>query len=361
MGTKKEAVVWRVDPFQPDPGLIARAAAILRSGGLVAFPTETVYGLGASALDPQAVAGIFRVKGRPADNPLIVHVAHRRMVYRLASTVSALAEKLMDVFWPGPLTIILPRGKDVPPEVSAGLDTIAIRMPAHQVALDLIRAARLPVAAPSAYLSGRPSPTTAAHVFEDLGEYIDAILDGGPADIGVESTVLDLASPVPVVLRPGGVTVEELRAAVGEVRLDPSAAGAAAEGGEGEQAHQKPRSPGLKYRHYAPRAPLILVEGDPPQVVAKVRELAADRIAGGQKVGILACAESAGFYEQGKVLVAGSRRRPEQMAARLYGALRHFDELGVDVIIAEGIAPVGLGLAIMNRLRRAAGGRIHRV
>ncbi|MEW6274989.1 MAG: L-threonylcarbamoyladenylate synthase [Bacillota bacterium] len=354
MGRKDKAVVWRVDPLAPDPGLIAKAAGILRSGGLVAFPTETVYGLGANALDPQAVAGIFRVKGRPPDNPLIVHVADKEMVYRLASPVSALARKLMAAFWPGPLTIILPRKENVPPEVSAGLETVAIRMPAHRVALDLIRAAGVPVAAPSANLSGRPSPTTAAHVFADLGEDIEAILDGGPAGLGVESTVLDLTSSVPVVLRPGGATLEELAAVAGRVELDPLAAGGAVGDGREERPGQKPRSPGTKYRHYAPRAPLILVEGGSRQAAAKVRELADLKSAAGLKVGILACAESAPFYDRGEILVTGSRRHPEQIAARLFSALRHFDQLGVDVIIAEGVEPAGLGLAVMNRLRRAA-------
>jgi L-threonylcarbamoyladenylate synthase len=350
-----KAVIWRVDPITPAPEIIQKAAGILRAGGLVAFPTETVYGLGANALNPRAVAGIFSAKRRPMDNPLIVHVADRQMVYRLALTVNELACKLMDIFWPGPLTIILPRRENVPPEVSAGLASIAIRMPAHQVALDLIRAARLPVAAPSANLSGRPSPTTAAHVFADLGDYIDAILEGGPAGIGVESTVLDLTSPVPVVLRPGGVTMDELTAVLGQVQLDPLAGGAAVNDSRNGQANRKPRSPGLKYRHYAPQAPVILVEGESRLVVAKVQELVAAKCAAGLQVGIFAYEESAPYYRRGQVLVAGSRSAPEQIAARLYSVLRRFDECGVDLIVVEGIEPVGLGLAIMNRLRRAAG------
>ncbi|MCL6449260.1 MAG: threonylcarbamoyl-AMP synthase [Armatimonadetes bacterium] len=349
-----KAIIWQVDPLTPAPEIIERAAGILRSGGLVAFPTETVYGLGADAFNPAAVAGIFRVKGRPADNPLILHVADREMVYRLAVRVNEPAGRLMEVFWPGPLTLVLPRRKEVPPAVSAGLETVAVRMPAHQVALDLIRAAGVPVAAPSANLSGRPSPTTAAHVWEDLGEDIDAILDAGPAGIGVESTVVDLTAPVPVVLRPGGVTMEELSAFIGEVRIDSLAEGGSAGTGKNGDSYEKPRSPGLKYRHYAPRASLILVEGDPREVPAKVRELADLKRAGGLKVGILASAESAGSYRQGNVVVAGSRQCPEQIAARLYSALRYFDELSVDVIIAEGVEPAGLGLAVMNRLRRAA-------
>ena len=353
-----KTVVWRVDPLAPAPEIIEWAAAILRAGGLVAFPTETVYGLGANALDPGAVAGIFRAKGRPPDNPLIVHVADRETVYRLARRVDGRAVRLMELFWPGPLTLILPRQEGVPPEVSAGLETVAVRMPAHQAALDLIRAAGVPVAAPSANLSGRPSPTTAAHVWDDLGEQIDVILDAGPAGIGVESTVLDLTASVPVILRPGGVTREELEAAAGEVRLDPAAGGggedAGSAGKDGPAAVSRPRSPGMKYRHYAPRAPLILVEGEARQAAAKVRELAELKSAAGLKVGILASAEAAPFYPRGEILAAGSRRQPEQIAARLFSALRRFDELGVDVIIAEGVEPAGLGLAVMNRLRRAA-------
>lgn len=359
MKGERRAVVRKVDPFSPDPEVIAWAAGILRAGGLVAFPTETVYGLGANAFDPRAVAAVFRVKGRPADNPLIVHVAEREAVFRLASRVGRRAFLLMDSFWPGPLTIVLPRKEVLPAEVSAGLGTVAVRMPAHQAALDLIAAAGVPVAAPSANLSGRPSPTTAGHVLADLGDAIDAVLDGGPAGIGVESTVLDLTAPVPTVLRPGGVTLEELCAVIGEVRLDPRAEGEGA--GAGSDGPEKPRSPGMKYRHYAPRAPLILVEGDPRRVPEKVRELAEAKKAGGLRVGIFAPAESAGFYGPENFVSAGSRRHPRQIAARLYSALRHFDDLGVDVIIAEGIEPDGLGLAIMNRLRRAAGGRVVRV
>lgn len=358
---KGKADVRRVDPFSPDPQVIAWAAKILRSGGLVAFPTETVYGLGASALDPRAVARVFLVKGRPVDNPLIVHVAAKEAVFRLASRVDGRVLRLMDHFWPGPLTIVLPKKEDLPKEVTAGLDTVAVRMPAHQVALALIAAAGVPVAAPSANLSGRPSPTTAEHVLTDLGGAIDAVLDGGPAGIGVESTVLDLTEPIPVVLRPGGVTPEEICAVIGEVRLGPGAEGEAPARAADEDNLKNPRSPGMKYRHYAPRAPLILVEGDSRRVAAKVKELAEAKKAGGLRVGILAPAESASFYEPENVVTAGSRRCPQQIAARLYSALRHFDDLGVDVIIAEGIEPVGLGLAIMNRLRRAAGDRIIRV
>jgi len=355
---ERDTVRWRVDARLPDPAVIERAGLILRRGGLVAFPTETVYGLGASALDEGAVAGIFAAKGRPRDNPLIVHVADREMVERLAAAVPETARRLIDAFWPGPLTLVLPARAHLPVQVTAGLRSVGLRMPAHPVALALIRAAQVPVAAPSANLSGRPSPTTAEHVWRDLRGRIDVLLDGGPAGVGVESTVLDLTGEVPVVLRPGGVTPDELAAVAGEVKLDP---GVLAAGAETEAGGRPPRSPGMKYRHYAPRAPLILVEGGPERVAARVGELAGQFRTAGKRVGILACAETAGRYDGAEVLVAGRRSDPATVAAGLFAALRRFDELGVDVILAEGIEPRGLGLAVMNRLRRAAGRRVERV
>jgi len=254
----------------------------------------------------------------------------------------------------GRLTIILPRGPEVLPEVSAGLGSVALRMPAHPVALELIKEAGVPVAAPSANLSGRPSPTTAGHVLEDLGEYIDAVLDGGPADMGIESTVLDLTTAVPVLLRPGGVTPEELARVIGELRVSPAAGGKSA-------LNSRPLSPGMKYRHYAPRAPVILIEGDPQQVAKRLAELIDGYRVAGKRVGVLAYEETAGYYKQGEVVVAGKRRDPAGVASRLYSILRRFDELGVDVILAEGLEPAGLGLAIMNRLRMATGGNVIQV
>lgn len=344
----------KVDPVNPEPEAVEEAARILRRGGLVAFPTETVYGLGANALDGRAVARIFEAKGRPQDNPLIVHVAGKEQVGSLAESVPASAKILMEAFWPGPLTLVLPVGGAVPGEVTAGLSTVAVRMPAHPVALALIRAAGVPVAAPSANISGRPSPTTAEHVLRDLGGRIEAVLDGGPAGVGVESTVLDLTAPVPLVLRPGGVTLEELREALGAVEIDPAAAA-------GFPAGEKPRSPGMKYTHYAPRAPLLLVEGRPEAVAAKIMELASGQRAMGKRVGILSYAGGEDFSSAGEVVLAGRRDKPETVAAELYAALRRFDELDVDVILAGGLDERGVGLAVMDRLRKAAGGRIIRV
>lgn len=344
----------RVDPCCPDPAMIAEAALVLRRGGLVAFPTETVYGLGVSALDGPAVARLFAAKGRPADNPLIIHIAERDIVFQLAGWVPEEARLLMDTFWPGPLTLVLPGGKGVPAGVTGGLDTIAIRMPNHPVALALIRAAELPVAAPSANISGRPSPTTAEHVLSDLAGRIEVVLDSGPTGLGVESTVLDLTTPVPLILRPGGVTLEDLQDVLETVEVHPAARSGFAENGEA-------RSPGMKYTHYAPRAPLILVEGRPESVAAKIIALARQCRAQGRRVGILSCTGRGEFYGEGEVLEAGSREDPTTVAAELYAALRRFDELAVDVILAEGIKDEGIGLAVMNRLRKAAGHRLLRV
>lgn len=344
----------KVDPAAPEIAAVEEAGQILRRGGLVAFPTETVYGLGANALDGKAVARIFEVKGRPADNPLIVHLARREDVDSLVKSVPPSAKALMEKFWPGPLTLVLPVGKLIPEEVTAGLQTVAVRMPGHPVALALIRAAAVPVAAPSANLSGRPSPTSAEHVMQDLNGRIEAVLDGGAAGVGVESTVLDLTTPVPVILRPGGITPEELKSVLGEVKIEPAAAAGFPEG-------EAPRSPGMKYTHYAPRAPLLLIEGTPGAVAAKIMELAAEKRAEGIRVGILTYSDSADFSSAGEVVLAGQRASPETVAAELYAALRRFDELDVNLILAEGLEEKGVGLAVMNRLRKAAGGRSVRV
>ena len=341
----------KIDPVYPETEAILEAARILSRGGLVAFPTETVYGLGANALDGRAVARIFEAKGRPSDNPLIVHVAGRQEVEFLAKSISSTAKILMELFWPGPLTLVLPAGPAVPPETTAGLQTLAVRMPNHPVALALIRAVGVPLAAPSANLSGRPSPTTAEHVLQDLSRRIEAVLDGGPTGVGVESTVLDLTTSVPVILRPGGVTLEELRAVLGKVELEPAVR-------SGTLAGDRPCSPGLKYIHYAPKAPLLLVEGTPEAVAAKMMELALEQQALGRRVGILSYSGSRDYSSVGEVVLAGQREKPETVAAGLYAALRRFNELEVDLILAEGLEDSGVGLAIMNRLRKAADKRI---
>jgi L-threonylcarbamoyladenylate synthase len=321
-----------VDPAVPDAAAIARAAGCLRAGGLVAFPTETVYGLGAHALDRAAVARIFTAKGRPATDPLIVHVGRFDQVVSLVSRVPALARALATRFWPGALTIVLPRSPLVPDTVTAGLDTVAIRVPSHPVARALLETANLPVAAPSANLFSRPSPTRASHVRDDLDGRIDIIVDGGATTVGVESTVLDLTGSVPTVLRPGAVTLDELRDVLGRVQLR-----------EGNAASSSPmRSPGLLSKHYSPRTPLTLYEGDPGAVADRMKVDAAAARAAGQKVGVL------DFGTDSDLVL---------IAAQLFATLRELDASGVDLILARGV-PIGdgLGLAIQDRLRRAAAG-----
>ncbi|MBP2652675.1 MAG: Sua5/YciO/YrdC/YwlC family protein [Firmicutes bacterium] len=341
--------VYVVNGANPDFSLLAKAAEVLRGGGLVAFPTETVYGLGANGLNSGAVAKIFVAKGRPSDNPLILHIADASEVDKLVRQVPVCARALMDRFWPGPLTVVLERTPAVPDGVTGGLNTVAIRQPDSVVARDLIRLAGIPLAAPSANSSGRPSPTTAQAVLADLEGKIDVVVDAGPCDIGVESTVVDCTTSVPVVLRPGGITLEMLSAILGDnIKVDSALRGD----------NVTPRSPGMKYKHYAPLAPMMLYEGETG--VAQEMLVDAVRLAlSTKRVGAVVSTETAGLLPEG-VAVAdyGSRQRPEEVAANLYKALRKFDNEPVDVIYAEGIVESGLGLAVMNRLRKAAGYRI---
>ncbi|WP_286883184.1 L-threonylcarbamoyladenylate synthase [Aneurinibacillus sp. UBA3580] len=343
---------WNVDKIVDgleDYPQVHEAAAIVRNNGLIAFPTETVYGLGGNGLVDETVEKIYTAKGRPSDNPLILHVADRVQLNELVAEIPLMAEALMEAFWPGPLTIVFPKKPGVAMRASAGLDTVAIRMPDHPLALALIRAAQLPIAAPSANLSGRPSPTTAQHVLEDLDGRIDGVLDGGPTGIGVESTVVDITGDVPMILRPGGVTAEQIVEITGEVAIDP--------GILGEEA--APKSPGMKYRHYAPKGEMWLVRGEnPAQMTQRVRELARAAADEGKKVGILATEESVHSYDGGHTVVpCGERSDLISVARRLYDVLRQFDQAGVDVIFAETFPESGVGAAIMNRLAKAAGNR----
>jgi len=337
-----KTTVLKVNAENPEREKILEAAMIIRAGGLVAFPTETVYGLGANALDPKAVSKIYKVKKRPLDNPIITHVARRRDVYRLAREVPEDAEKLIEAFWPGPLTLLLRKAKGVPRP--GGLDEITVRMPANRIAIALIEASN-PISAPSANLSGRPSPTTAEHVLQDLDGCIEMVLDGGPTGVGVESTILDMTAKPYKILRPGGVTLEDLKGVIEYVEVHPSAGAKAPT--------DIARSPGMKYRHYAPRASMILVEGRVNDIVEKVRQIVREH--GGKGVGIMATEETAGSYDLGIVKVVGSRTEPRTIARNLYKTLRDFDELGVRLIIAEGVEKEGIGLAILNRLRKASG------
>jgi L-threonylcarbamoyladenylate synthase len=350
--------VITVDPRLPDAALIARAAARLRAGGLVAFPTETVYGLGVHALDRAAVVRLFAAKGRPADDPLIVHIASLEAARSLLTEIPASAGRLAHRFWPGPLTLVLPKSALVPDEVTASRSTVAIRAPSHPVARALIEAAGVPVAAPSANLFSRPSPTRAAHVLEDLEGRIDLVVDAGPTPVGVESTVLDLSGDSPVILRPGAVTLDQLREVLPEVR-GRSAAAAEPAGGM--------PSPGLLEKHYSPRAPLTLYEGAPRRALSRLATDALAARAAGARVGIVAAQEDrpllpAPGTEGVDIVDVGPAGDLPGVAARLYAALRELDGLGVDLILARAFADDGgLGDAIQDRLRRAAAGRIVRV
>ncbi len=325
------------------------AAGIIRDGGLVAFPTETVYGLGADAMNAEAAAKIYEAKGRPSDNPLIVHIADKEQVDLLAENVPEAAERIMEAFWPGPLTIILNKKKEVPHGTTGGLNTVAIRMPSHPVAQALIRESGCMIAAPSANTSGRPSPTTAAHVMEDMQGRIPMILDGGAVGIGIESTILDMTGEIPMILRPGYITKEMLEKVAGEVDIDPAVAG-----------KQMPenvvaKAPGMKYRHYAPKGSLVLVEGPEDKVIEKINALTEEKTRLGYKVGVLGTDETLEKYQAGWRRSIGSRECPDSVAAHLYGLLRECDEQELDYIYSESFFADGLGNAIMNRMLKAAG------
>ena len=343
---KSKTLVFKIDRGD-FAGTIGKAAHILKQGGTVAFPTETVYGLGADALNPAAVLKIFEAKGRPADNPLIVHIASRDSLDKIATDIPPIAFELMDAFWPGPLTLVLKRKNAVPDITTGGLDTVAVRMPDNPVALALIKKAGTPLAAPSANTSGRPSPTTAEHVVSDLSGRINAVIDGGAVEVGVESTVLDITSDVPVILRPGGVGVEEIRKYVGEIVIGYKDQIA----GESEVV----RSPGMKYTHYSPKTRAVLVEGDGRGVAAKMSELIDSYSEKNMRVGLLITDETAGHVCANEVYSLGRRDEPQDAARNLFAGLRHLDGMGVDVIIVDGSVKCdGVGAAVLNRLRKAA-------
>lgn len=331
--------------------VIREAGEILKSGGLVAFPTETVYGLGGDALKEDAARRIYSAKGRPSDNPLIVHIADIGALDELACEIPDSAYKLADAFWPGPLTMIFKKKDIVPYGTTGGLDTVAIRMPSHHVAHRLIKDSGVYIAAPSANLSGRPSPTRAEHVIEDMEGRIDMIIDGGAIEIGIESTIVDVTCEVPMILRPGYVTADMIKEVLGDVCFD-----------ETVLAHTmvkgKPKAPGMKYRHYAPKAELTIFEGENEKVVSKINELAVKYEYDGLKVGILSSNENEHKYAHGEVVVVGSRENEHEVAAHLFDVLRHFDHIDVDVILSEGFSEDSFGQAVMNRLIKAAGHHI---
>lgn len=332
---------------------LRRVGRIIKNGGLAAFPTETVYGLGGDALNPDSSRKIYAAKGRPSDNPLIVHICRFEDIYGIASNVPEAAVKLARAFWPGPLTMILRKSDRVPSETTGGLDTVAVRFPSHPAARRLIEYGGGYIAAPSANLSGKPSPTRAKYVIEDMEGRIDAIVDGGEAGIGLESTIIDLTVDPPQILRPGYVTEEMLERVTGQVETD---AGSIAPDGE-----KAPRAPGMKYRHYAPRGVLTIVEGEPEAVVSYVNKQAAqDRLAG-EKTGVIATEETRGQYAADVVKCVGSREDRESVARNLFAVLREFDDENVVRIYSESFSSQGLGQAIMNRLLKAAGHRVIKI
>lgn len=328
---------------------LSEAAGILRDGGLVAFPTETVYGLGANALDPGASAKIYEAKGRPSDNPLIVHVSEVKDMETLARDIPNKAYRLAETFWPGPLTIILKKKDCVPYQTTGGLETVAIRLPANQIARSLIAASGVFVAAPSANISGKPSPTTAQHVIKDMNGKIDMIIDGGNATLGLESTIVDLSGDTPMILRPGCITKSMLENIIGPVEYDPVILQ------RNPDINLVPKAPGMKYRHYAPEGKLTIYEGDIHKVVDAINHKAEEKQKSGNRVGVIATDETKALYRYGTVKTIGSRKDEASIAAGLYGILREFDELHTEYIYSESFADNSLGQAIMNRLLKAAG------
>ena len=337
---------------------LREAGEIIRQGGLVAFPTETVYGLGGDALNPESSKKIYAAKGRPSDNPLIIHIADIKDLEKIVKEIPQSAYQLADVFWPGPLTMILPKSEEVPYQTTGGLNTVAVRMPSHPVALEFIREAGGYVAAPSANLSGKPSPTKAKYVVQDMDGRIDMIIDGDGVDIGLESTIVDLTGDKPMILRPGYITKAMVEDLVGEVLVDRVVVAKTIEEIGGEY---KPKAPGMKYRHYAPKAELTMYEGPIENVIDVINKLAAETISQGKKVGIIATDETKDRYESGQVVSIGTRRDEASIARGLYGILRDFDTMDVDVIYSETFYDDDLGQAIMNRLIKAAGYRIESV
>jgi|Deesub1362A_J573_1020465.scaffolds.fasta_scaffold00236_6 L-threonylcarbamoyladenylate synthase len=336
-----------INPENPDLKELKKAAEAIRKGKLVAFPTETVYGLGANALDRKAVMNIFRAKGRPADNPLIVHVSDFETIESIAR-VNEIARKLIDAFFPGPLTLVMEKKDIVPPEVTAGLNTVAVRMPSNLIALKLIELSGVPIAAPSANKAGKPSPTKAEHVVEDLNGVVDLIIDGGETKIGLESTVVDTTTYPVEVLRPGGMLIEEIQRVV-EVKFFK------------KKDVEVARSPGMKYRHYAPDAELIVLYGRRERLIDEIRKLVLKLSKSGKKVGV-AVTSVEGYSEiSDRFYFVEMGKTPEEVAKNLFDALRELDRKKVDHIIAEGVEEKGIGLAIMNRLKKASNYRVFRV
>lgn len=343
-----ETIIERVEPFEPDENVLKKAAGILRKGGLVAFPTETVYGLGGNGLDSYVCKKIYEAKGRPSDNPLILHVSRIDQINHIVRDIPKNAYNVMKTFWPGPITLVMPKKNCVPIEVTGGLDTVAVRFPSNVIAQSLISMAGFPIAAPSANSSGKPSPTRASHVEFDLYGKIDMIIDGGPSKVGLESTILDVTNKIPIILRPGAISREMLEKVVGKVEVDSAVTGK-------PDSNSVPKAPGMKYVHYSPKADITLVKGDLNKVAEKINNLVENDIKNGIKPGIIATVQTKDFYSMGTVLVVGDRNREETIGSNLFKVLRKFDFLEIDKVYSEVFDETGEGAAIMNRLNKAAG------
>jgi L-threonylcarbamoyladenylate synthase len=344
-----QTIIKKIDENCIDQEIMNEAGELLKSGALVAFPTETVYGLGANALDEKASAKIYAAKGRPSDNPLIIHIADMEKLAYITAEIPQAAVKLAEKFWPGPLTMVLKKSEVVPLGTTGGLNTVAVRMPSHPIALEMIRAGGGYIAAPSANTSGRPSPTLASHVADDMDGIIPMILDGGAVGIGIESTIVDLTEEIPTILRPGFITKEMLEEVVGEVQID-----------KGLEADAKtpPKAPGMKYRHYAPKAELLIVEGAEDAVIEKINALVKEKEAQGIVAGVIGTEETVSKYQAGIVKSMGTRTDEISISSHLYGILREFDESDAEVIYSESFEEGAMGSAIMNRLLKAAGHKI---
>ncbi|WMJ79684.1 L-threonylcarbamoyladenylate synthase [Clostridium sp. MB40-C1] len=349
MNTKIELL----DKENPSIEVMKEAGATIRNGGLVAFPTETVYGLGANALDSEAVKKIFIAKGRPQDNPLIIHVADFN-IGKFVSEIPDIAKKLMEKFWPGPLTIIMNKTEVIPYVTSAGLDSVGVRMPSNSVARELIREAGVPIAAPSANISGRPSPTDIETCVEDLNDKIEYIIGGERCNVGLESTIVDCTVDPPCVLRPGGITLEMLREVDNRIYIDPAIM-------KKPDKDFKPKAPGMKYRHYAPKAPVKIIDGDLNKSIAKIKEMVQNYIDNNMKVGVMATNETLNEYSNALVKSLGSRKDLYSIGKNLFKVLREFDDENVDIILSESFEEKGMGIAVMNRLKKAAGFDITKV
>ena len=347
-----KTILATVDSKKPEQKWIKQAADILKSGGLVAFPTETVYGLGANGLDAYACKKIYEAKGRPSDNPLILHIAEKKDLYTIVKEVPQKAEKLINAFWPGPLTMIFQKKDCVPHEITGGFSTVAVRFPSHAVAQAIIKASGLPIAAPSANSSGKPSPTKASHVIFDLDSKIDMIIDGGNAEVGLESTIIDVSEEVPTLLRPGAITKEMIENVIGRIEIDPTILTKPSQ-------NLVPKAPGMKYTHYSPKADVILVQGDDLSIVQQnINQFAKRELQLSKKVGILATDQTKQYYDCGIVLSLGNRENLEEIGSNLFKHLRKFDFLGVETVYSETVPEIGEGLAIMNRLQKAAGYKV---